>query len=333
MPAEMQVGQELVSIVVPARNEEQFIGACMDSILSQTYKDLEVIVVDGASTDNTASIVRSYAAKDRRVRLVDNPRAVTPTSLNRGVAEASGRWLVRIDGHATVSETYVERAINHLRTGRWAGVGGQVDAVGKTAAGRAVAVAMGSRFGIGNSVHHYGTTLTAADHVPFPAYETQLVREMGGWNEDLPVNQDYELDYRIVSSGKHLLYDPEMRIRYHCRQSIPGVFRQFRRYGRGKARVIRLHPDSVRVRHLVAPGLVIAWTGAAFLVKSRPRLAAAVTLPYVAGLAVSACSSGRQLSSWSDRTRLPLAFVAMHWAWGIGFWEGALREACAARAR
>ena len=191
----MVVGQELATVVIPARNEEQFIARCLDSVLAQTYPNLEIVVVDGDSTDRTAEIVTAYARRFPNIRLLHNPHRIVPSSLNLGAADALGTWFVRVDAHATISPNYVASAIEHLRTGRWGAVGGFVEPIGVTPAGRAVARAMCSRFGIGNSVHHFDTKPQPADHVPFPAYPLELIRQLGGWNDDLVTNQDFEFDY------------------------------------------------------------------------------------------------------------------------------------------
>src|ERR1051325_7700034 len=247
---------DLVTVVVPARNEENAIGPCLDSILTQDEPNLQVIVVDGASTDRTVEIVREYAARDSRVGLLHNPVAIIPTSLNIALAAARGRWLVRIDAHATIPQGYVRKAAERLRTGRWGGVGGRKDGVGTTPAGRAIAAAMASPFGVGNSTYHHGTSRRTVDHIPFGAYPTALARELGGWDERCVVNQDFEFDFRLRRAGFELLFDPELAIAWESRQSIPALWRQYRRYGRGKSYVARLHPDSVKLRHLAAPALV-----------------------------------------------------------------------------
>ena len=313
----------LTSVIVPARNEEDFIGRCLDAILSQTEPRIEVLVVDGASTDRTAEVVMDYSARDDRVKLLSNPDAITPKSLNVALWAARGKWLVRVDAHSTVPADYVEKALTHLRTEKWGAVGGRKDGVGVTAEGRAIAAAMASRFGVGNSTYHYGTEVQTVEHVPFGAYPTALLRELGGWDEKLITNQDFEMDYRLRLAGHELLFDPSMRIDWHSRQAVGDLFRQYRRYGRGKADVAFKHPESLRARHLVAPALVGSWAVA--LLSGRKNLMAAAVLPYAAALASASTSTGRTLDE-EARRYVPAAFAAMHVAWGIGFWEGVWRN-------
>ena len=125
---------ELVTVVIPAHNEERFLGACLESVRAQDYPDLQIVVVDNASTDDTAGVVRQHRRADPRVELVQTGQLSIPVALNLGLARARGRWLVRVDAHSTVAETYVRTAVTHLRQGEWGGVGGRKDGVGVTPA-------------------------------------------------------------------------------------------------------------------------------------------------------------------------------------------------------
>ena len=313
---------ELVTVIIPARNEEGFLGACLDSVREQDYTNLQIVVIDGASTDRTADVVRERMAVDDRVELLTNPQSTIPRSLNQGLAAARGRWLVRVDAHSTVPSDYVCIAVERLREGGWGGVGGRKDGVGRTSAGRAIAVAMGSRFGVGNSTYHYGTEPQEVDHLPFGAYPVELVRRHGGWDESLVANEDFEFDYRLRQAGEKLLFEPRMVIHWHCRQSLGDLYRQYRRYGQGKVDVVRRHPTSMSARHLVPPALIAySALGAAVAVR-HPGRTALMLSPYALAIAAASAQTASRLESTGDRWRLPGAFVAMHVGWGVGFWAG-----------
>ncbi|MDT0277370.1 glycosyltransferase family 2 protein [Blastococcus goldschmidtiae] len=317
---------ELVTVVIPARNEERAIRDCVASIQAQTHRNLQIIVVDGDSEDGTAGVVKEIVDADPRVELVVNPQRVIPVSLNMAVQAARARWLVRVDAHATVPPDYVARALSHLVTGRWGGVGGRKDGVGRTAAGRAVAAAMASRFGVGGSTYHHGTTQRTVEHIPFGAYPLDVIRQLGGWDERLRVNQDFEFDYRVREAGHELLFDPQLRIDWESRQSVPALFSQYRRYGHGKVRVARLHPASLRVRHLAAPALVATAATAAVVAVRRPGRAAAMMAPYVVALGLASARTARTLDREAKPWVAP-AFLAMHVGWGLGFWKGVAEAA------
>jgi succinoglycan biosynthesis protein ExoA len=317
---------ELVTVVIPARNEEHSIGRCLESVLNQQWPALQVIVVDGASTDRTAEVVATFSERDPRVELLHNSRRIIPVALNLALAAAQGAWLVRIDAHATVPPDYVRIAVQHLHGGHWGGVGGRKNGRGVTPAGMAIAAAMASRFGVGNSTYHYGERQQLVEHVPFGCYPVWLLRAMGGWDESLPVNQDFELDYRLRRAGYELLFDPALVIDWECRQTIGHLYRQYKRYGAGKVAVARKHPRSMRGRHLMAPALVASWALAAAVAWRRPRLAVAALSPYpVALAAATAMTAPRVVDESRGRRWVAPAFLAMHAGWGVGFWSALLR--------
>jgi glycosyltransferase involved in cell wall biosynthesis len=312
----------LVTVVIPALNEERSISACLDSVLGQTHRDLEVLVVDGGSTDRTRSLVEQYAEVDPRVRLIDNPRGIPPAALNEAVLAMRSNVLVRIDAHSTVAPDYVERAMRHLADAEWGGVGGRKDGVGLTEQGRAVAAVLGSRFGVGNSTYHHGTDVQTVDHIPFGVYPRAVVEKVGGWNEDLPTNEDYEFDHRVREAGFELLFDPAMVIAWEVRPSIRAFFRQYRRYGRGKASVVRMHPGSIKARHMAAPALVVMLAVGVVLLPWKPRWALAAATPYLAALGLASAATVGRVDGRDAQRWVPAAFAAMHLGWGLGFWEG-----------
>jgi cellulose synthase/poly-beta-1,6-N-acetylglucosamine synthase-like glycosyltransferase len=315
---------ELVTVVIPVRDEESSIEGCLASVVAQDYTALQIIVVDGGSRDRTVELVRAAQVSDARIDLLSNPAGTIPISLNMGLASARGRWLVRVDAHSTVPPSYVRVLVGHLRTGQWGGVGARKDGAAQTQRGRAIAAALGSRAGVGNSAYHYAVRPQETDHVPFGAYPVDLLRSLGGWNEDLVANEDYEMDHRIRLDGKRLLLDPAVRVLWRPRETLRDLARQYFRYGRGKADVVRLHPRSIQMRHLAAPLLVagaLPWLGVLLL---APWVAVAIAGVYLAFVAVSAVSAARTAGDVRDAPVVAAAIVTMHVSWGLGFWRGLL---------
>ena len=323
----------LVTVVVPALDEERSISSCLDALLAQTHQALEVLVLDGGSQDRTREVVEDYARRDPRVRLVDNPRRTQPAALNEAWPLASGEYFVRMDAHATVAPTYIEDVVRHLGTGDYGGVGGRKDAVGFTPTGRAIAAVLGSPFGVGNSAYHHATRIQTVDHVPFGAYPMEVVRELGGWDETTPVNEDFEFDHRVRRSGRELLLDPRLVIAWEGRQTIRLLARQYRRYGRGKSKVVRKSPESTAVRHLAAPAVVAALALALVVAPWRPRWALALVAPYLGVLAVGTVTIATRLHSPEEQRAVLPALAAMHLSWGVGFWEGLLGADVVQRSR
>lgn len=318
----------LVSVVMPVRNEEKYVAAAIDSVLTQSCQDTEVIVADGRSGDATREVVTRLAGRDSRVRLMDNPAGTIPSGLNAGLHAARGRYVARVDAHARISHDYLARGVAELEADpHVAAVGGRRVGVAETATGRAVAAALSSPFGVGNSINHYGTERQDTDHASFGIYRSDVLQAVSGWDEQLRVNEDVDIDHRILAGGHRIRYDPDMLILWQVRETVRQLGRQYRRYGRGKAAMVRKNgPDAVRARHLAAPALVLGLgTSAALALTGHPRAAAALAVPYGVGVGAATAHTLRgrtQTGKELNPLALPGAFAAMHVGWGLGFLEG-----------
>lgn len=314
-----------ISVLMPVLNEETSVVGAITSVLEQEGPEVEVLVIDGHSTDRTRDLVHGMAQHDRRIRLLENPAVTIPAGLNVGLAEVTGDFVARVDGHATISRDYLKRALSHLKAEpSMAGVGGRRVGVSSDPVGRAIALALSSRFGVGNSINHYADGAQLTDHASFGVYRTEAAKRVGGWDETLPVNEDVDFDHRILQAGHTIGFDPQMVIHWQVRERIGDLFRQYRRYGRGKSAMIKKNGlKALRLRHALPPAAVLTAGGLLVASFRHPRLLLA---PLVYAVGTSAAS----VRAWRRRTgdetvsalALPLAFPAMHSGWGIGFVEG-----------
>ena len=162
-----------VSLILPCRNEESHIAACLDSLLASTYPrdDLELIVVDGDSDDRTRDIVARYAERHVCIRLLDNPKRIVPTALNIGIRAATGDVILRADAHALYPPEYVPRLVAALLASGADNVGGCVVTLPSddSATASAIATALSHPFGVGNSWFRIGRARTPrwVDTVPY----------------------------------------------------------------------------------------------------------------------------------------------------------------------
>ena len=268
------------------------------------------------------------AERDGRVVLLDNPTVIIPAGLNVALAASGADFVARIDGHTSVSEGYLARAVDQLvRDPSLGGIGGRRRGVARTRIGRSIAAVVSSPFGVGNSINHYATEFQITDHATFGVYRADVARQIGGWDESLPVNEDVDFDHRLQHAGYRIAYDPEMVVDWQVREKVGDLFRQYRRYGRGKAGMVRKNGRSaVRTRHLAPPALV---AGTAVVLVASALLSPwflVVLAAYALGV------TGVSVLTWSraaDRGELsllamPAAFAATHFGWGLGFLEGLL---------
>ena len=317
----------LISVLVPVLNEERRIASTIASILAQPGADLEVLVADGRSVDETAAVVARIAETDRRVRLLDNPELSIPAGLNLCLQHGRGGFVARVDGHSELSADYFRHALATLsESPAMAGVGGHRVGVGRTPVGRAIALVQSSRFAVGDSIYHYADRAQLTDHATFGVYRTDAVRQIGGWDEQLAVNEDVDFDHRLRAAGWTIGYEPAMRVRWDVRERIGDLFAQYRRYGRGKAGMVRKNgPAAMRLRHLVPPAAVGGGVG--LLVGGVvERWLLTGFVPYLALVFVASALAWRKRAATgrTSAATLPAAFLVIHLGWGLGFVEGLL---------
>jgi succinoglycan biosynthesis protein ExoA len=316
-----------VTVIVPVRNEARSLRACLGSLLAQTYpaERLEILVVDGLSEDGTAALAREIAGGAAvAVRVLPNPRRTAAAAMNAGVREARGDVIVRLDGHAEAAPDFVERSVEALRRTGADCVGGPIATVGEGATGRAIALAMSSRFGAGGAAFRTGRDREAGvDTVAFPAYRRDVFARAGLFDETLARNQDDEFHLRLTRAGGRIVLAPEIRTTYRCRGTFAALARQYFDYGRWKPRLLARHGRLPALRAFAPPALVAALAaGAAAALATRdPRWLLAVAAPYAAANAVASCVAAAR-GGPGVATRLPVAFATLHLAYGAGFLSG-----------
>lgn len=314
-----------VSVIMPVRNEAAHIQGALDSVLAQSFdpKRVEIVVVDGLSDDGTPDLVNRLTKDDGRVRLIQNPARTTAAAMNLGIASSSGDIVVRVDGHCRLAPDYIERCVELLAGSRAGCAGGLMRPRGWGLIGRAAAVAMSSRFGIGDSRFHYLNRREYVDSVYLGAFPREVLEEVGLYDESLLANEDFELNYRIRRAGYGVLLSPGVRSSYMPRESLPSIWRQFYSYGRWKARVMTMHPDSIQPRHLAAPLLVgVLLTGSLGFSATGRRW-------FLLPLLLYGCLASAAAALTAKPKRLAPVLMAiyptMHLSWGSGVLMGLLR--------
>ncbi|MFO7779810.1 MAG: glycosyltransferase family 2 protein [Nitriliruptoraceae bacterium] len=313
-----------LSVIMPVRNEADHLEDAVAAVLAQRYPgELQLVLAVAPSTDATESIAHRLAEAEPLITVVDNPAGTTPAALNRAIAAATGEVIARVDAHAELTPGYLERAVALLDETGAANVGGIQRALGTTPMQRAVAAAMSSRFGTGDARFHYGGEPGPIDSVYLGVFRAEVLRELGGFDEQLLRNQDYELNVRIRQHGGVVWFDPCLEVRYRPRASLGALAAQYWQYGRWKRATIRKHPDSLRWRQLAPPAAVVANAAALLAMPLNPWVLVVPATYLVGVLGASAVTGARDPRV---AVRLPLVFATMHHSWGAGFLLGPPRD-------
>jgi glycosyltransferase involved in cell wall biosynthesis len=315
-----------VTVLLPAKNESADIGAAIESILDQDFDlhRVEVLVVDGGSVDGTAEVAREALRHGQlaSVNVVSNPVGTTPSNLNRGLSEASGRILCRVDARSRIPRSYLRRCVELLDEDSRRGVvgGSQIAAArSQSSLDRGIARALNNRWGMGLSRYRRSARSGPADTVYLGAFRTDDLRAIGGWDESFESNQDFELNRRMGRSSV-VWFDGGLRVGYLPRRSIRGLFEQYRRFGRWKATYWRRTGDTPRPRQLLllaGPVVIVP----CFTIAFRRRPGVSVVGAVVGAAAVDHFGSGKAPARPAERVVALAALATTSLGWTLGVWE------------
>jgi glycosyltransferase involved in cell wall biosynthesis len=248
----------MVTVICPVYNEEKYIIDCIDSILSQEYpkNDMEVLFIDGNSTDNTVNILEKYAKDYPFITIIHNPARIAPVAMNLGIKASHGDIVVRLDAHATYATNYISVLVNKLIELNADNVGApcKTDVLNKNAKTLAIREVLSNRVGVGNSVFRIGIDkVKEVDTVPFGCWKRDVFDRFGYFDERLARNQDIELNKRIKRGGGKIYLVPDTHCTYFAREAFVGLAKN--NYANGKWNILTVfytkQLNSVSIRHIV----------------------------------------------------------------------------------
>ena len=322
-PAEIASGDLWVSIVIPMRNEERFIGKCLDSILANDFPAdaYEVLVVDGSSNDKSREIVQAKLSASPAIRLLHNRRQTTPIGLNIGIQQARGSYIIRMDAHADYPPDYIRNCVAELERTGAENVGGTLITKpgADTLVARGIALMTQSSAGVGNSAYRIGAADRYVDTVPFGAFRRTLFADIGLFREDLDRSQDFEMNARIRQAGGRIYLSPIIRSTYYNVPTYARFMKQGWRNGLWVSRTWLRYPTTFCWRHAAPLALVTA--GFLPLLLSLAYRKAAWGSGLVLGmyLCVLASSALRIVFSTNRRlmTVVPFLMCSYHFTYGV----------------
>ena len=318
----------MISIILPIRNEAKYIKQILESILYQRdiEQEIEILIVDGMSTDGTRDIIIKYQKDHPNIHLIDNPEKIVSTGFNWALNESKGDIIIRVDGHCEIAPDYIQKCLECLEKINADCVGGATEHVASGLVGESIKIAQSSFFGVGGvSFRKKVEKGQYVDTLAFGAYKREVFDQLGGYDEELVRNQDDEFSFRMIQNDMKIWLDPSIKSTYIQRNSIMGLFKQYFQYGFYKIRVMQKRRGIASWRHVV-PGLFVL----TFLFGLSIFLFTGNTIP-ILSLCIGYFSFSifatifeliKTPSNLISVIMLPVTFFILHVSYGLGFLMG-----------
>lgn len=309
-----------VSVIIPILNEAMHLDTLLSGLMNKKERiAIELFLIDGGSTDGTINLIKDWQFKYPFIHQIDNPKKYANFAFNVAYPGSRGKYVAFIGAHAEYPPNYFESGKKYLDANECDIVGGPLIQKGRSVRGKAIAFAMSSRLGVGNTEFRTSQEKQFVDSVAFAMYKREIFDVVGLLDEELIRNQDDELHYRMNAAGYRILMVPEMKCVYYVRETLSGLFKQYFQYGLFKPLVLKKVRSGIKMRHLIPAGFVIYLLLLPLSWLFMDKLALVPLLTYMVLLFYTAIGSNLKIKS---KTYLLLVYPVLHISYGIGFLFG-----------
>ncbi len=317
-----------VSFLTIAFNEENHLPALLDDLRRQDYPhdEVEVILVDGGSTDRTRAIMENFAGEGgfASCRVLDNPKRIQSAGWNLAIREAAGDILIRLDAHGRIDPDFISHVVEEMEKGESI-VGGQRITVfeGKRPWAKLLAHAESSPFGSGVASYRRKTPRRYVKTLAHAAYRKEVFQRAGLFNENLVRTEDNELHYRMRKAGFRFCQCPEICSYLHARSTLRGMLRQKWSNGFWVGATLPVCPGCLSLYNFVPAIFAVVFLSAVSWCLQYRSLFALVFLLVIYGIPalMAALREIVREPNWGVKALLlllPLVFLLLHLAYGLG---------------
>jgi glycosyltransferase involved in cell wall biosynthesis len=226
----------------------------VDSVLKQEQKHfiLELLVIDGGSTDGTKEKIIKLQKEHPSIRFINNEKKIAPAAFNKGIKSASGEYIAILGAHSQYDANYLDICLQELQRHNCIACSGKVEVAKNSTSWQSILIycILTSNFGVSSS--SYRTIKEGiGEQCPYPVFKRSVFDEVGFYNEILIRNQDNDMNYRIRQRGHHLYYTHKVSAYYYPKQTFEDLLEYAVRTGEWNAISLQISPASLATRHLV----------------------------------------------------------------------------------
>lgn len=309
-----------ISVLIPILNEVRHLDELLNSLIDQNDLGLcEFFLIDGGSTDGTHEKIVAWQKRVPFIYLIQNTQKYANFGFNKAFPLTKGRYIAFLGAHAEYPLHFLNNSIKYLNNNTCDAVGGPLIQKAKSIKGVAIAYAMSSKFGVGDTEFRTSSNKRYVDSVAFAVYKREVFHKIGLLDEELIRNQDDEFHYRMNAAGYKILMVPEMQCVYYVRETFSGLFSQYFQYGLFKPLVLTKVRSGIRIRHLIPACFVLYITLLPVLVLILGQF---LFLPLVAYCALVFYASFVNNLPIRSKFNACFTFPSLHLSYGIGFLIG-----------
>jgi len=296
---------------------------------------LQVLVVDGMSSDGTREIINEYVRRHPFMQLIDNPDRTVPHALNLGIRHSRGEYIIRLDAHSAYPQDYFTKLIEWHQRLKADNLGAvcTTAVLGKSNKAQAIKEVLSDPLGVGNSYFRTGSDrIREVDTVPFGCYRRKVFDRYGYFDERLIRNQDIELNKRIIEEGGKIYLVPDITCIYYAKDSLVALWKSS--FANGLWNILTVYltkkPAALSFRHFVPLlfllSLVLPVLFSIILRDSRWLVVPMLSLiSYVTLMGWKSLKLARQGVSFYH---LFVSFLVLHFSYGCGSFLGLFRLDC-----
>lgn len=322
----------LVSVIIPCRNEEKYIGQCLNSFIEMDYPKelLEIIIVDGNSSDNSRTLIQQYQKNYPFIQLFHNPKFYTSYALNMGIKNAKGGFVMIVSAHSSFSKNYINNIMEAIVNLKADGAGGIMitDVKNKTPKTSSICKVLSNKFGVGNSMFRIGVqSPIPVDTVPFGIYKKELLLSIGLYNENLFRNHDIELSKRLIAANKKIYLVPSSQCTYYARESFSGIAKNNFKNGLWNILTVYLTKriSSLSKRHFVPLLFLLSLFIPSILMIWYPLFGLIAAVSFILYMLTMSIASFKVSDKTTTFYFILWTFFVVHFSYGIGSLIGLFR--------